>query len=85
MRPQGERRLAAERGVVEVAEDDVGRVGTGLLQGQLARLALLDDQPQALGAAAHRLDQAGRGDVPQVAGHRLGPVSLQQLVDDSRR
>ena len=80
VRRQGERRLAAERGVAEVVEDHVGRVGTGLPERPLARLALLDDQPQRLGAAADRLDQPGRRDVPQVSGHGLGPVGLQQLV-----
>ena len=78
---QGGGRLVAEERVGEVVEDDVGRVGAGLRQGPLARLAVLDDQPQGLRAAADRLDQAGRRDVPQVAGHRLGPVGLQQLVD----
>ena len=78
---QGLDRLVAEGGVGEVLEDHVGRVGPGLGQGPLAPLAELDHQPEAVGAAADRLDQPGGGDVPEVAGHRLGLVALEQLVD----
>ena len=69
----------------EIVEDDVRGVGAGLLQGLLASLAVLDDQPQRDWAAADRFGQSGRRHVPQVAGHRLGPVGLQQFVDVCRR
>ena len=68
------------RGIGEIVEDDVGRVGAGLRQGSLARLAELDDQAEGLRAPPDGLDQARGGHVPQVAGHGLGPVRPEQLV-----
>ena len=78
---QGLDGLVAEGRVGEVVVDHVGGVGAGLRQGALAALAVLDDQPQGVRAAADGVDQPGRRDVPEVAGDRLGPVGLEQLVD----
>ena len=55
--------------------------GPAFFRARSPGFALLDDQPQALRAAADRLDQPGRGHVSQVPGHRLGPVGSQQLVE----
>ena len=43
--------------------------------------AKFDDQPEPIGAAAGGFRQPGRRGVANVAGHRLGPVRLEQLVD----